>query len=227
MAISELLSPPIANTSPVQATSVTTASFTPGTILGSLLVALCNMSGGFAFETTPTWSVTDSTGAIWTASTIQQEQEGLAVSQIFTRQLSPSLSPPPPMTVTLAQTANTVNMDMQLAVRVVDGASPNQSTAATANSRGITNTCEVSITPTQTGSWIYLSSAVTASETFSENSNTKTLGFYNDTTNFNAGIVGSQANPAGTTSLQTVSLGWTFSGLPASNATMALEILPL
>ncbi len=44
---------------------------------------------------------------------------------------------------------------------------------------------------------------------------------YNHTINLNVGIVGRRANPganpAGTTSLQTASLGWTFSGLPASN----------
>lgn len=155
MAITENASTPAVATATGPGTgSITSAAFSPPA--NSMLVAL--VAGGWGNSGLMSASVTDSTGGTWTPGPMAQGTSTGArgVVAMFRRYL-----PSAPGSMTVTGTITNLQGGRLLAVRVLDGADPDQTGAASVTkvassaSGGQSTNGTVSITTTEAGSQVY------------------------------------------------------------------------
>jgi hypothetical protein len=201
----------------------------------SLVVVMANI--GFGSGAAGTFTVTDGSNTYTNSATISNTT---ATTAVLIAQFYYTTSPGA-ITVTMSNSNTTINKDYFLFVQVLTGAAASQTGAASsAISSGATTSFAVnnSLTPTQTGSWVYVignnggsttGAAVTGTTTALTDSggHLASGGYFSDASNsvdqFTWGKY--SANP--TTSLSALTLGWTYSGGTAgANTWAALEILP-
>lgn len=177
----------------------TTASFSPQA--GTLLVAMFGANGPSGTAITAT--ISDSLSGGWTLLKRQNTSTSMGgTAEVWCRYLS---SAPGSMTVTSTWTG--ADTGANLVVRSLLGAASVQN-GATAGNGGSSIAPNVSVTPTQIGSWIYGALVDwTASTTMVNNANTTIIDQFNDTTNGDT-YAGMKANAA-TSSLSATSYGCT------------------
>jgi len=178
---------------------VTTASFSPQA--GTLLVAMFGANGPSGTAITAT--ITDSLSGGWTLLKRQNTSTSMGgTAEVWCRYLS---SAPGSMTVTSTWTG--ADTGANLVVRSLLGAASVQNGATAANG-GASIAPNVSLTPTQIGSWIYGALVDwTASTTMVNNANTTIIDQFNDLTNGDT-YAAIKANSA-TSSLSATSYGCT------------------
>jgi hypothetical protein len=193
-------------------------SFTPA---AGTMVVLCAGWMNFTNTTGMTFTCADSGSTSYTSLKAQQDGFGAGYALVFAHYYASS-----PGAVTVKVTASgTGSADCLLQPYTLAGASSSL-TGATAGANGTTSTstCQVSITPTQLGSFLFGAGALTFTPTAV--SGWTTSSSWNDTAG-SGDACATGVSTAGTSALSPVTVGWTLS--PNSSfgfGIAAAEILP-
>ena len=223
MTVAEDASTPaaVASGQGVTTTAITTASFSPPA--GSLLVVMAGVELSAAYSTTPSISIsTTAAGVTFTQAVFRAEPTGkYTYAGIWYAYLSSA-----PGSITVKATRSEAGSGgMEMAVRVVTGAASSIGATAIVNNTGQSPSAQVSITPTKTGSQLYVVGSNDDSGSLTADAATTTISSLVDGTSIGEVYTGKATSLTSSTSA--VTLGWT--GNPSANdhqVVGAIEVVP-
>jgi hypothetical protein len=192
----------------------TTASFSPPA--GSWVYVMVDIMYGSNTKAT-SLTCTDVIGGVVTDTYTAGPSAG-GTGNVFTQIFSFYYSAAPGSMAVRVTNSNTTAAAMYVAARVVDGANPSQTGAATFSGTAAFNG---SITTTQVGSWVYAIVGSPINLTMTAESNTTTADSWEDTTSGDTTYFGYQTSL--TTSPGATTLGWSTAG---SGPLVMTEVLP-
>lgn len=198
-----------------------TTSFSPGA--GSM-VRVC--VGWLLFSNTLGGTLTckDSLNNAYTSAAQTSDGFGSTYAAIFDRQYA---SAPGSITVTVTSSITGVSADVLLEPFTITGQSVTQAGAASAtnNTQSSSSTCEISLTTTQTGSYVFAAGAPNFNSTPTAVAGFSTTATWNDSSAGDQAVLGHTTSAGGAPG--SVTVGWTVSPASAFGyGIAAAEVIP-